>query len=268
MPDEHLTGVWQPRVVNLYMDNTVTVLRRRSDGWNVQRLPHRMGRPLMEPLIWNATSGKPFGRSRLKRSIRTLIDDYIRTVANATIALEFDTTPQKYILGVTDEQYDVLISDKFKSYVGSLLAATSNPETGENPVFGQLAQGSLSPHTEKMRMTATQFAAATGLTVADVGVVNDANPTSSDAILAQSQTLVLLAQQLNTGNGDALRTIAQMAQAILRNVPPGALTEEERNVMPHFKNPAMPSDGGRRHQDCHGPGGVRQHGHVFRDDRL
>lgn len=241
VPDEHLTGVWQPRVVNLYMDNTVTVLRRRSDGWNVQRLPHRMGRPLMEPLIWNATSGKPFGRSRLKRSIRTLIDDYIRTVANATIALEFDTTPQKYILGVTDEQYDVLISDKFKSYVGSLLAATSNPETGENPVFGQLAQGSLSPHTEKMRMTATQFAAATGLTVADVGVVNDANPTSSDAILAQSQTLVLLAQQLNTGNGDALRTIAQMAQAILRNVPPGALTEEERNVMPHFKNPAMPS---------------------------
>lgn len=133
------------------------------------------------------------------------------------------------------------ISDKFKSYVGSLLAATSNPETGENPVFGQLAQGSLSPHTEKMRMTATQFAAATGLTVTDVGVVNDANPTSSDAILAQSQTLVLLAQQLNTGNGDALRTIAQMAQAILRNVPPGALTEEERNVMPHFKNPAMPS---------------------------
>ena len=241
VPDEHLTGVWQPRVVNLYMDNAVTVLRRRSDGWNVQRLPHRMGRPLMEPLIWNATSGKPFGRSRLKRSIRTLIDDYIRTVANATIALEFDTTPQKYILGVTDEQYDVLISDKFKSYVGSLLAATSNPETGENPVFGQLAQGSLSPHTEKMRMTATQFAAATGLTVTDVGVVNDANPTSSDAILAQSQTLVLLAQQLNTGNGDALRTIAQMAQAILRNVPPGALTEEERNVMPHFKNPAMPS---------------------------
>lgn len=241
VPDEHLTGVWQPRVVNLYMDNAVTVLRRRSDGWNVQRLPHRMGRPLMEPLIWNATSGKPFGRSRLKRSIRTLIDDYIRTVANATIALEFDTTPQKYILGVTDEQYDVLISDKFKSYVGSLLAATSNPETGENPVLGQLAQGSLSPHTEKMRMTATQFAAATGLTVTDVGVVNDANPTSSDAILAQSQTLVLLAQQLNTGNGDALRTIAQMAQAILRNVPPGALTEEERNVMPHFKNPAMPS---------------------------
>lgn len=83
-------------------------------------------------------------------------------------------------------------------------------------MFGQLAQGSLSPHTEKMRMTATQFAAATGLTVTDVGVVNDANPTSSDAILAQSQTLVLLAQQLNTGNGDALRTLRRPSCAMCR----------------------------------------------------
>lgn len=90
-------------------------------------------------------------------------------------------------------------------------------------------------------MTATQFAAATGLTVMDVGVVNDANPTSSDAILAQSQTLVLMAQQLNTGNGDALHTIACMAQAIARNVSLTELTEDERGVMAHFKNPAMPS---------------------------
>ena len=75
----------------------------------------------------------------------------------------------------------------------------------------------------------------------DVGVVNDANPSSSDAILAQSQTLVLMAQQLNTGNGDALKTIACMAQAVARNVSLDELTEEETGIMAHFKNPAMPS---------------------------
>ena len=195
----------------------------------------------MEPLIWNATSNKPFGRSRLKRAIRSMIDDYVRIVANATIALEFDTTPQKYILGVTDEQYDAIVSNKFKTYMGAIIAATTNPDTGEKPDFGQLAQGNLQPHVEKMRMTATQFAAATGLTVTDVGVVNDANPTSSDAILAQSQTLVLMAQQLNTGNGDALRTIACMAQAIARGCTLDQLTEQERGIMAHFRNPAMPS---------------------------
>ena len=236
--DEHFEGVWRPTLVNFYTDTDLIVLRGNGSFWAAERKPHKMGRPLMEPMIWNATNSKPFGRSRLKRPIRALIDDYVRTAANAAIALEFDTTPQKYVLGVTDEQYDAIVSNKFKTYMGALIAATSNPETGENPEFGQLAQGSLTPLIEKMRMTATQFAAATGLTVTDVGVVNDANPTSSDAILAQSQTLVLLAQQLNTGNGDALRTIACMAQAVARDC---RLTEEETGIMAHFKNPAMPS---------------------------
>ena len=241
MRDEKDKDKWRPHIVNLYTDDAVIVLTAVNNRWMAQRHPHKMGRPLMEAMTWNATSNKPFGRSRLKRPIRAMIDDYVRIVANATIALEFDTTPQKYLLGVTDEQYDAVISDKFKQYAGSLLVATTNPETGSNPVFGQLTQGSLSPHVEKMRMTATQFSAATGLTVTDVGVINDANPTSSDAILAQSQTLVLMAQQLNAGNGDALKTIALMAQAIARNVTLSELTDEERGIIAHFKNPAMPS---------------------------
>lgn len=241
VPDEKDRATWRPSIVNLYTDNAVIVLTAAGNMWSAKRYPHRMGRPLMEPMIWNATNRKPFGRSRLKRPIRAMIDDYVRIVANATIALEFDTTPQKYLLGVTDEQYDAIVSDKFKQYVGSIIAATTNPETGEKPDFGQLAQGSLTPHVEKMRMTATQFSAATGLTVTDVGVVNDANPSSSDAILAQSQTLVLMAQQLNTGNGDALKTIAHMAQAVARNVTLAELTDEERDVVAHFRNPAMPS---------------------------
>lgn len=239
--DEKDRDTWRPHLVNLYTDQAVIVLTARQGRWTARRYPHKMGRPLMEPMIWNATTGKPFGRSRLKGSVRSLIDDYIRIAANAAIALEFDTTPQKYLLGLTDEQYDAVISNKFKQYIGSIIAATSNPETGENPVFGQLAQGSLQPHVDKMRLTATQFSAATGLTITDVGIVNDANPTSSDAILAQSQTLVLMAQQLNAGNGEALRAVIQMAQAIARNVTPEELTEEERDVMAHFKNPAMPS---------------------------
>lgn len=234
---------WRPSVINYYTDTDIWTLRRgKSDSeWTGERFPHIMGRPLMEPLIWNATSAKPFGRSRLKEPVRRLIQGYVRTVANATIGLEFATSPQKYLLGVTDEQYDALVDQKFKTYVGSILAATSNPDNGEKPTFGQLAQGNITPHVEMLRLLATQFSAATGLTVTDVGVINDANPTSSDAILAQSQTLVAMAEQLNTGNADALYNIALMAQAIARDVSIGELTEDEKNVIAHFKNPAMPS---------------------------
>lgn len=233
--------VFRPRIINLYTDDAIWELARNGSAWSATRYPHDMGRPLMEPMIWNATSAKPFGRSRIKEPVRRLIEGYVRTIANATIGLEFSTTPQKYLLGITDEQYDAVINQKFKQYIGSIIAATENPETGENPVFGQLPQGNIEPHVQMIRLLSTQFSAATGLTVTDVGVVNDANPTSSDAILAQSQTLVLLAEQLNAGNSDALCTIAKMAQAIAEQKTLGELDSEELSIIPHFKNPAMPS---------------------------
>lgn len=234
---------WRPGVLNYYRDDYTWVITRgkSDDQWTAVGVRHVMGRPLMVPMIWNATTAKPFGKSRLKESVRRLIQSYVRTVANASIGLEFATSPQKYLMGVTEEQYMAVTNEKFRTYVGSIVTGTTNPETGEKPTFGQLTQGSIAPHVEMMRIISTQFSAATGLTVTDVGVVNDANPTSSDAILAQSQTLVLLAEQLNTGNADALYQIILMAQAIARDVPLDELTEDERNIEAHFKNPAMPS---------------------------
>lgn len=230
-----------PSIVNLYNDNYIVVMIRDGNEWYANYYPHQMGRPLMQPLIYNPTSAKPFGQSRIKEPVRRLIQGFVRTVANATIGLEFSTAPQKYILGVTDEQYDTLINQKFKQYVGSMITSTANPETGEKPTFGQLAQGSIVPHVEMLRMLATQFSAATGLSVTDTGVVNDANPTSSDAILAQSQTLVAMAEQLNASNGDALRMIALMALAIKNETTIEELTDEQKSIVAHFKNPAMPS---------------------------
>lgn len=242
-PDNSDATIWTPSLLNLYTDTHIWVIRRQTgtQRWIAEPHEHKMGRPLMEPLIWNATSDKPFGRSRIKEPVRRLIDSYVRTIANATIGLEFSTSPQKYLLGVTDDQYDAIINDKFRQYVGSILAATNNPETGEKPTFGQLSQGNITPHVDMLRMLATQFSAATGLTVSDTGVVNDANPTSSDAIQAQSTTLVSMAEQLNTGNGDALRVIAQMALAIANKTTLDGLTDEQKGLVPHFRNPAMPS---------------------------
>jgi hypothetical protein len=240
-PDGNDSDIWIPSIINYYTGTSVWMLRFDGGVWTATEYRHKMGRPLMEALIWNATSNKPFGRSRIKEPVRRLIDGYVRTIANATIGLEFATAPQKYLLGVTDDQYDALINQKFKQYVGNILASTTNPDTGEKPTFGQLPQGNIQPHVEMIRVLATQFSAATGLSVTDTGVVNDANPTSSDAILAQSQTLIGMAEQLNVGNGDALRTIALMATAIANDVSFSDLTPEQSDVIAHFKNPAMPT---------------------------
>lgn len=230
-----------PTVINYYTEDAVYILRNNSGVWNTEYLPHRMGAPLLVPMIWNATSAKPFGRSRIKEPVRRLIQGYVRTIADAAIGIEFSTAPQKYLLGVTDDQYDAVVNSKFKQYVGSIIAATTNPETGEKPTFGQLQQGTITPHVEMIRVLATQFAASTGLSVTDTGVVNDANPTSSDAIEAQMKTLIGLAEDLNNNNSLALRNIALMALAISENTTIDELSDEQRDIVAHFRNPSMPS---------------------------
>lgn len=240
-PSNTTADMWRPRHMNLYTDRAVWELKESGGVWTATGHKHNLGRPPMEALIWNATSSKPFGRSRINAPVRELIKGYVRTIANATIGLEFATAPQKYLLGVTNDQFDAVVSDKFRQYVGSIITATPNPETGEVPQFGQLSQGTLTPHVDMLRMLATQFSAATGLSVTDTGVVNDANPTSSDAIYAQSKTLISLAEELNAGNGEALKNIAMMALAIERGTSTDALSPELTGIMARFKNPAMPS---------------------------
>jgi len=232
---------WEPTLVNLYTEDAVWVLEKQNGLWKATGYAQVMGRPLMVAFRWNPTSSKPFGRSRIKEPVRRLIQGYVRTMANATIGLEFATSPQKYLLGVTDDQYDAVVNDKFRQYVGSIIASTTNPETGEKPTFGQLAQGTIQPHVDMMRLLATQFSAATGLSVTDTGVVNDANPTSSEAIIAQTQTLIGMAEQLNQSNGDSLRIVAVMALAITNSTTMEELGEDRQNIIAHFKNPAMPS---------------------------
>lgn len=232
---------WSPEHVNFYTETDIWQLDRVGGTWYATQNPHDFGEPLMVALTWDATSDKPFGQSRLKEPVRRLIQGYVRTVANATIGLEFATSPQKYLLGISDEQYDQMIDNKFRQYVGSILLSTNNPETGEKPNFGQLTQGNIEPHVQMLRMLATQYSAATGLTATDVGVINDANPTSSEAIIAQSQTLILMAEQLNRANGDALHRIGLMALTIELGVTPEEIPEEDQGTIAHFKNPAMPS---------------------------
>jgi hypothetical protein len=50
-----------------------------------------------------------------------------------------------------------------------------------------------------------------------------------------------MAEQLNAANGEALATVARMALAIARGVRIEDLSDDEKGIIPHFKNPAMPS---------------------------
>ena len=237
----------KPSIVNLYTDDATWVLRRISstglsqDSWYAERAENGMGRALATVLRNQPTNSQPLGTSRITRSVRSLTRAYIRTMTLATVGLEFSTSPQKYLMGVTDAQYDALINEKFAKYIDSMLVGTVDPVTGTVPQYGQLAQGTLQPHIDMMRMLSTQFAASTCLSVTDTGVVNDANPTSADALNAQNDKLIRRAEDLNAVNGEDLRDIALMALAVKRNQSFAQLSDDDKGVMAHFLPAAMPN---------------------------
>ena len=232
---------FRPSLVNLYTDDATWVVRRVDNKWYATRAENGLGRCMATVMRNQPTNGQPLGTSRITRSVRALTRGYIRTMTLATIGLEFSTSPQKYLMGVSDAQYDALINEKFARYIDSMMLGTVDPDTGQIPQYGQLAQGTLQPHVDMLRMLSTQYAAATCLSVTDAGVVNDANPTSADALTAQNDKLIRRAEDLNAFNADELRDVALMALAVKRNKSLSQLSDDDRDVMAHFLPPAMPN---------------------------
>ena len=226
-----------PTVIEVYTSDSVIVLRRGSGGWSAEYREHSMGRPLMEPMAYGATLERPFGHSRISRSVMSITDDAIRQRARMEVAAESATLPQMWLLGT----YRRVTSDgnKFDASMGAINEITKD-EDGDSPTIWQSAQLQMAPLTEYLRQLACQMSSVTDVPVSFFGVSND-NPSSSDAIAASLEPLVIDAKNLNRGNGVALRNVAYMALAVLHKTDFATEAGRGLNVNPRFMSPAYPS---------------------------
>ena len=231
---------YKPSLVNLYMDDATWVLALNGTVWTATRHGHAMGRPMMEPMIYRADVDKPFGQSRITRAVMTLTDDYLREMERIEVQSEFYTNPQRYASGLSMDQLQAIIEDKWKFVSGSIMGFTENPDTGGNPVIGQFQQMTMSPHIDYINSLANQFSGATNIPVSDLGVVQSTY-ISAEAVQTAASNLCIDAEALNASNASSLETIAMMALAVDRNVAYDDLTDGDRAAMAHFRDPRKPS---------------------------
>ena len=234
-PYKNPAPVW----INVFTDTSVIRIKRAPDAqrWTAEYIDHDMGRCLMEPLVYEASLDRPFGKSRITRAVMNLTDDAMRASVRAEVAAEFMTAPQKYLLGASPDALDGL--SKWDAYIGSIFAVDKDMD-GHVPEFGQLAQGSMQPHIDYMRSLAARFSAETNVPISELGVVSD-NPSSAEAIYAAKEPLVVDAQNLNADNGEALRDVALMALAVKENTPFAVQAAKGLMITAKWRNPAMPS---------------------------
>lgn len=226
-----------PSELTLHAPDVVVHAMRDGAGWEWRGEPIDMGRPTMEVFAYRPTFRRPFGQSRISRAVMSITDSAVREALRTEISAEFFTSPQKYLLGADRDALNG--KTKWEAYIGNIFAV-SRDANGDLPQFGQLAQGSMQPHTDYMRSLAARFSGETNIPISTLGVIHD-QPASAEAIYAANEGLVIDVEDLNDGSRETLRTLALMAMAAYLDVPMNALEARYRDFTPNFRNPAMPS---------------------------
>jgi hypothetical protein len=126
-------------------------------------------------------------------------------------------------------------------YINPLLLATMD-RNGHTPSIAPLPSNSPQSLISVIELQAKLFAAATGVPLQSLGIVQD-NPSSAEAIVEARRDLIEDAQSFEDEHLiPALRQIALLVMMVESNkASVDDLDEFQRSVMPHFKNPAMPS---------------------------
>lgn len=184
-----------------------------SAGEKIDKITlHKVGYPLLVPIIFRPDAKRPFGHSRISRSCMALVGSALRTIKRSEISAEFFAYPQKYVTGLSEDAEPM---EKWKASMSAMLSFTKDEE-GEHPVIGQFAQQSMEPHLAQLKMFASLFAGETGLTLDDLGFAT-ANPSSSEAIKAAHENLRYTARKAQRSFGAGFLNAGYLAACMRDN---------------------------------------------------
>ena len=229
-----------PVQANLHLPGRVVVLRRvLSTSWVAETLPTPLDRPMMEAFCFRPTGTKPFGQTRITRAVRYLVDEVERTLRYMAVSDAFYAIPMMAATGLTDKAFDQMSKSKWMMRVGSWFLATKD-KNGSTPNIEQFSGVSPQPYIDAIMTYAKLFSGATGVPLNSLGVVQD-NPSSAEAIAAQREDICVAAEDCIESNRASMRNVALMAMAVAGNTTIDGLTDEQKSVIPHFKNPMRPN---------------------------
>lgn len=220
-----------------------------------------VGAMLMVPLVNDADIDKPLGHPVLTPELTSIVDKAVRDVLRMDVGAEFFTAPQRYALGVADDLFSkplvgedgkevidewtgepVLVTDeakKLRAYLGALWAFTKDKD-GDVPTVGQFPAGDARNFIATYENDAQRFSGASLVPLAQLGVMGNTY-TSSDALSASNDPLILDVQGINDGLRDSLWQVARLMMAVSQGVRLADLTDDQDGVMASFADPSMPT---------------------------
>lgn len=225
-----------PTKVNMHLPGKLVTFDRVSpDKWLANSMPTPIDGPMMVAFANNADDDQPLGHSRVSKFVRDVSDEFMRIFEYMAVSGALNAAPQKFMLGLTQDNFEAFASDKRGHYIGSWILATLDDE-GNKPQVGQLPQSSPQPYIDTLKLLATLFSGATGVPINSLGIIQD-NPSSAQAIAASREDICVAVDDLNAANGESLRDVALMTMAVANNQAVDDLPQEVRGARAEFASP-------------------------------
>lgn len=152
---------------------------------------HRLGEVPVTPYLNRSRASDTRGRSEMNR-IKVIADECSRTLTEMALAREFHAVPQRYLLGVAQEDFkhkDGSGKTNWEVYIGNYVMLGD-----ENAKAGQFNASDLRNFHETVALYSKLASAATGFPASYFGFSTQ-NPASADAIRADESRLIKRAER-------------------------------------------------------------------------
>jgi hypothetical protein len=212
----------------------------KTNWIEVDRDEHNLGFVPVVEFINDRESGSTKGHSQITETIMAHINGAERTLLAMTVASEFFSAPQRYIIGTESDPFvdsDGKVTNAWEAIIGRVLALPANAETGNNPTVGQFQSNSPAPFIEQVKLYASLVSGETGIPASQLGLNNEGNPASADAIRSTESRLVKTVERKQTQFASSWVEVAKLA-ILIRD---GELTEEANSISVRWEDAATPT---------------------------
>lgn len=194
-------------------------------GWHADRQDNRLDRVAVVPFVYDKQMDRPFGRSRINRTLMNLTDMAVRTMVRMEIGAEFYSVPKLWFLGLDQDAFE---QGTWSSLIADINAISRDID-GNVPELRQIQQASMSPHGEMLETLAMLASAETDIPPESLGI-RVSNPTSAEALAASENALTRVADRQNRIFGQQLVNAMRMAVQLRDNTAQAPRLEGVRPI--------------------------------------
>lgn len=227
-----------PTSFALYLDG-VTITAEKADGkWVAERSEHPWGVPV-EALVYKPRTGRPFGTSRISRTVMSLHDQALRTVIRMEGHADVYSFPEMWMLGADESIFKNPDGSQKASWQVMLgrIKGIPDDDDAENPraQVQQFAAQSPQPHIDMLKQQAQLFSGETSIPLTSLGVSDMSNPTSADSYIASREDLIAEAEGATDDWAPGLRRSMMRALAIANSLD--KVPAEWRSIDTKWRSP-------------------------------